>query len=48
MVLVARIGNEIQKKDIMRNKNKLKGERIFIENDFCWEDRKVQEEMKGG
>lgn len=44
-VLVVKLENEIQKKVIMRNKNKLKGEKIFIENDLCWEDRKVQEEM---
>lgn len=45
-VLVVKLENEIQKKVIMRNKNKLKREKIFIENDLCWEDtRKVQEEM---
>jgi len=27
----------------MRNKQKLKGGRIFIENDLSWEERKIQE-----
>jgi len=29
----------------MRNKYKLKGERIFMENDLTYEERKVQEKM---
>lgn len=33
------------RKKIMSNKNKLKGERIFIENDLSWEERKIQEKM---
>lgn len=41
-VLVVKLEHEIQKKVIMRNKNKLKEEKIFIEDDLCWEDRKVQ------
>lgn len=29
----------------MLHKNKLKGERIFIDNDLSWKERKTQEEM---
>ncbi|XP_024888803.1 uncharacterized protein LOC112465472 [Temnothorax curvispinosus] len=36
---------EEDKKEVMRNKYKLKGGNIFIENDLTWEERKVQEEI---
>lgn len=42
-VIVVKLENEDKKKEIMSNKNKLKGERIFIENDLSWEERKIQE-----
>jgi len=42
-VIVARIEGEEGKKEIMRNK--YKGERIFIENDLTYEERKIQEKM---
>lgn len=29
----------------MRNKNKLKGKNIFINNDLTWEERKLQEKL---
>lgn len=29
----------------MLHKNKLKGERIFIDNDLSWKERKTQEEI---
>lgn len=44
-VIVVKLENEDKKKEIMSNKNKLKGERIFIENDLSWEERKIQEKM---
>lgn len=44
-VVVVKLENEDKKKEIMSNKNKLKGERIFIENDLSWEERKIQEKM---
>lgn len=37
-VVVVKLENEDKKKEIMSNKNKLKGERIFIENDLSWEE----------
>jgi len=44
-VLVIKLENEEMKKNIMRNKYKLKGDRIFIENDVSWEERRVQERI---
>lgn len=29
----------------MRNKFKLKGEKIFIKNDLNWEERKIQDKI---
>lgn len=42
--VIVKLKNEDKKKE-MSNKNKLKGERIFIENDLSWEERKIQEKM---
>lgn len=36
-----------KKLEIMRNKNKLRGGKIYIENDLSWEERKVQKQMCG-
>lgn len=44
-VVVVRSEGEEKKKEIMKNKSKLKGHRIFIENDLSWEERKVQERI---
>jgi len=44
-VIVIKLENEEMKKEIMRNKYKLKGDRIFIENDVSWEERRVQERI---
>lgn len=44
-VIVAKIENEEKKKEVMRNKNKLKGDSIFIENDLSWEERRLQERI---
>ena len=43
-VIVAKIEGE-GKEEIMRNKSKLRGTRIFIENDLNIEDRRKQEEI---
>lgn len=45
-VIVAKVENEDKKKEIM-SKSRLKGERIFIENDLSWDERKVQEKISG-
>lgn len=42
---MARVESEGKKKEIMMNKDKLRGERVFIENDLSWEERKVQEKI---
>jgi len=44
-VIVARIVGEEGKKKVMSNKYKLKGGKIFIENDLSFEERKIQEKM---
>jgi len=44
-VLVIKLENEEMKKEIMRNKYKLKGDRIFIENEVSWEQKRVQERI---
>jgi hypothetical protein len=40
-VIVIRVKNEDQKREIMKYKNKLKGGMIFTENDLSWEERKM-------
>lgn len=42
-MIIARLENKEVKKEVMRNKFILKGEKIFIENDLSWEERKIQE-----
>lgn len=37
--------NEEDKKEVMQNKNRLKGDRIFIENDLTYKERKIQERI---
>jgi len=44
-VIVAKIVGEEGKKEIMKNKYKLKGKNLFIENDLSFENRKVQEKL---
>jgi len=41
-VVVVRLENEEEKREVMQNKFRLKGENIFIENDLSWEERNVQ------
>jgi len=41
-VEVVRLESEEEKKEVMRNKYRLKGENIFIKNDLSWEERNVQ------
>lgn len=44
-VIIAKLGDEETKKKVMKNKNKLKGSNIFIENNLTWEERNVQEKI---
>lgn len=46
--IIVKLGNEEEKKKVMKKKSRLKslkGERIFIENDLTWEERKIQEKI---
>lgn len=42
-MIITKIENVYKKKEIMYSKNKLKGERIYIEHELAWEERKRQE-----
>lgn len=44
-VIIVKLENETQKKKIMINKSRLKKESAYIENDLCWDDRKIQEKI---
>lgn len=44
-VIIATIEEEEMKKEVIKHKNRLKGGRVFIENDFTWEERKIQEKI---
>lgn len=44
-MIIVRLENKEVKKEMMRNKFKLKGEKIFIENNLSWEKRKIQEKI---
>jgi len=39
-----KLGNE-EEKEVMRKKNRLKRDQIFIENDLTWEEKKIQERI---
>jgi len=38
---VIKIESEEEKKEIMKNKHKLKEGKVFIKNDLSWEERKI-------
>jgi len=44
-VVVVKLENDETKKEIIRNKYKLKEGKIFIENDLSWEERRTQAEI---
>lgn len=44
-VIIAKLGSEDVKREVMKNKNKLKGGNIYIENDLTWDERKIQEKI---
>ena len=44
-VIIGSLETEDMKKDIMCNKNKLRGERLFIEQDLTWEERNTQRDI---
>jgi len=34
--------NKVGKREVMRNKFRLKGEKMYVENDLSWEERNTQ------
>lgn len=44
-VVIAKLGSKKEKREMMKKKNRLKGE-IYIENDVTWEELKTQEKIK--
>lgn len=45
MMIIAKIENEEKKREVMYNRSKLRGEKIYIDHDLTWEKRKRQEEI---
>jgi len=45
MVIIVKLECEEVKREVMKNKYRLKGDKIFIENGLSWEERKVQEKI---
>jgi len=43
--IIVKMESEEEKREIMKRKNKLKGDSLFIENDLSFEERKVQEKL---
>ncbi|KYN09162.1 hypothetical protein ALC57_18744 [Trachymyrmex cornetzi] len=41
-VAIISVGNEDMKREVMKNKNKLRGGKIFFENDLSFEERRTQ------
>jgi len=44
-VIIAKLWSEEEKREVIRNKNRLKEDQIFIENNLTWEERKTQERI---
>lgn len=42
-VIIVQLENKEVKKEVMKNKNRLKGEKIFIEHDLTLEERRQEE-----
>jgi len=40
-VIIVKLDSEERKKEIIKNKSKLKGDSLFIENDLNFEERKM-------
>lgn len=45
-IIVAKVENEGKKREIMINKNRLGKDKIFIENDVTWKERKLQKKTR--
>lgn len=44
-VIIVKLQSEKREREIMRNKHRLKGDMIFIENDLSWKKRRIQERI---
>jgi len=44
-VIILKLEREKVIKEIMKNKYRIKGDKIYIENDLTWEERKIQEKI---
>jgi len=45
-VILVKIGDEFEKEEMMKNKEKLKGTKIWIQEDRSWEERKAQRNIR--
>lgn len=43
---MVKVGSEDERREVLKNKWKLKGETIGIEEDLTWEERKVRWRLK--
>lgn len=41
-MVVVRVDSEEERKEILRNKWRLRGETVWIEEDITWEERKIR------
>lgn len=46
MVIIAKIENEEKKREVMYNKLKLGREKIYVDHNLTWEERKRREETR--
>jgi len=44
-VIILKLEFKEVKKEVMKKKYRLKGNKIFIENDLSWKERKIQEKI---
>lgn len=44
-VTIVKLQSKKREREIMRNKHRLKGDMIFIENDLSWKKRRIQERI---
>lgn len=41
-IIIVMLGGELEKREVISRKYRLKGNKIFIENDLTWNERKIQ------
>jgi len=44
-VIIMKLRSEEEKKEVISNKSRLKGDQIFVENDLSWKERKIQKRI---